>query len=1341
MRWNMPHLQKYSSLQDCLTDICSTGEDAVRPISDHEARQEAITWTRIEQAAAPGGVLHSIDFETPAVSQTKAVDPDAIFSHQDYLCAHIIMFEKALREEEKDHKRKAKERAYLALEKWKSMQPKTETDLMREQRIAFKSRVCKELSDKWAFMKGVASRHKIQEFQRQREERHKKGVEDTLDSLVKGQTEAIIRRKHKHGLTADSDPECRTTQAGAGLREYALASSETETGDGTDEDEEEDDNEDENEDDDNSESDSSTSSEESDQIADDGTGGLFGEELRKHIYGEDTAPVTPLDQDAVDSSQIPPDAPTSDRSRSASSSPGPGMNPLLPLLTDTATPTLAESTDFATVELEEVEDILMDDDDDVSDDADDDDDTDDDTEQDSEGGSSDDDISTDGEEAGGLLGFFSKSARRVVQDTPPTASTSVATDGHEVLPLSQVVPGTISKTSGVAEKPMPEQIVPRSSAVDDETEDVISAASLTPVSPLLRGTLRIYQHQGMDWLAGLYANGENGILADEMGLGKTIQTISLLAHLATEKRIWGPHLIIVPTSVLLNWEMEFKKFLPGFKILTYYGTQEERKAKRKGWTDSERWNVVITSYSTALVDAPSLKRKAWHYMVLDEAHNIKNFKSNRWQTLLHFNSHSRLLLTGTPLQNNLTELWSLLFFLDPSMDEEGGTKFKDLQTFASMFNKPAEQILDHGREGLDEQSRGVVKQLQLVLRPHLLRRLKADVEKQMPKKYEHIVKCRLSKRQRQLYDGYMNLGETREAFASSSYMSIIGCLMQLRKVCNHPDLFETRQIVTSLAMSKSAVADYEITELLVRKRMFDAEEAVTPKIDLLNLWRENTGTLTNSRSRKLAALQPLDVLSQILAVQVQNTAAGTYSSLDSCLEATVQRRSQSRLDYARFCCSQTAASMQMAPLYGAGLVQRYTFEQPPHVVNSQPKRHAALVDWCLSTSTVLKELFDLRLPYSIGTKLAIQKYGCITPAVVAQGIARQTLSSRGAALLRDRQPLEAPNPYHEAQTRLSIAFPDKSLIQYDCGKLQQLDWLLRERQSGGHRVLIFTQMTRVLDILEQFLNLHGHRYLRLDGSTRVESRQALTDQFNQDTRILAFILSSRSGGLGINLTGADTVIFYDLDWNPAMDKQCQDRCHRIGQTRDVHIYRFVCEGTIEANILRKSNQKRMLDDVVIQEGEFTTEAFYRSGAEEEIDAEADAALDIVLGGGSKTSIKAPQRIDGLLEQVEDEEDRNAARQAEKEEEVHTVDDFAEPATGQAEQTSAGEAVSTSTQPLTSTVAVEQVIEEEEEPGSYEDYMLRFLEYELRDMTVVWQTEEQRKRSKKGKNHAIIRITT
>lgn len=155
--------------------------------------------------------------------------------------------------------------------------------------------------------------------------------------------------------------------------------------------------------------------------------------------------------------------------------------------------------------------------------------------------------------------------------------------------------------------------------------------------------------------------------------------------------------------------------------------------------------------------------------------------------------------------------------------------------------------------------------------------------------------------------------------------------------------------------------------------------------------------------------------------------------------------------------------------------------------------------------------------------------------------------------------------------------------------------MLRELKSGSHRALIFTQMTRMLDVLEAFLNYHGYIYLRLDGTTKVEQRQLLMERFNEDKRIFVFILSTRSGGVGINLTGADTVIFYDSDWNPTCDAQAQDRCHRIGQTRDVHIYRLISEKTIEENILKKANQKRLLGDLAIEGGNFT-EAYFKTSS-------------------------------------------------------------------------------------------------------------------------------------------------
>lgn len=335
---------------------------------------------------------------------------------------------------------------------------------------------------------------------------------------------------------------------------------------------------------------------------------------------------------------------------------------------------------------------------------------------------------------------------------------------------------------------------------------------VTPIPILLRHTLREYQHIGLDWLVTMDERKLNGILADEMGkllkdekflknskflflyslgLGKTIQTIALLAHLACIKCNWGPHLIIVPSSVMLNWEMEFKKWCPGFKIMTYYGSQKERKMKRIGWTKVNAFHVCITSYKLVIQDHQSFRRKKWKYLILDEAQNIKNFKSQRWQLLLNFSTERRLLLTGTPLQNNMMELWSLMHFLMPNF-------FESHRTFEELFSKPMAGMV----EGNLEYNESIIIKLHKVLRPFLLRRLKSEVEKQMPKKYEHVVMCRLSNRQRFLYDDFMSRTRTRETLASGNLLSVINVLMQLRKVCNHPNLFEVRPTTSPFRMDQ-----------------------------------------------------------------------------------------------------------------------------------------------------------------------------------------------------------------------------------------------------------------------------------------------------------------------------------------------------------------------------------------------------------------------------------------------------------------------------------------------------------------------------------------------------------
>ncbi|CAN0105157.1 unnamed protein product, partial [Discosporangium mesarthrocarpum] len=283
--------------------------------------------------------------------------------------------------------------------------------------------------------------------------------------------------------------------------------------------------------------------------------------------------------------------------------------------------------------------------------------------------------------------------------------------------------------------------------------------------------LREYQHAGLSWLVSLHERRLNGILADEMGLGKTVQTISLLAYLACFKGIWGPHLIVVPTSCIVNWETELKRFLPGFKVLTYYGSAKQRKELRTGWTKPNAFHACITSYQLAVQDASSFKRKKWYHFILDEAQNIKNFRSQRWQTLLTFNSQRRLLLTGTPLQNSLMELWSLMHFLMPHV-------FRSRKEFSYWFSQP----LTHMVEGSRERNDSLINRLHGVVRPFLLRRLKKDVEKQLPGKYEHVMMCRLSRRQAALYEEFMSRSSTRAAMKGGNFMGMMNVLMQLRKV-------------------------------------------------------------------------------------------------------------------------------------------------------------------------------------------------------------------------------------------------------------------------------------------------------------------------------------------------------------------------------------------------------------------------------------------------------------------------------------------------------------------------------------------------------------------------------
>lgn len=731
---------------------------------------------------------------------------------------------------------------------------------------------------------------------------------------------------------------------------------------------------------------------------------------------------------------------------------------------------------------------------------------------------------------------------------------------------------------------------------------------------LLKGELREYQLIGLQWLVSIYDKHLNGILADEMGLGKTIMTISLLAHLACDRGVWGPHLIVVPTSVVLNWEREFLRWMPGFKVMAYHGSVKERKEKRKGWSKPNAFHVCITSYNLVVQDAAIFRRKKWKYLILDEAQNIKNFKSQRWQTLLNFNTKRRLLLTGTPLQNNLMELWSLLHFLMPHI-------FRSHLEFQSWFIDPMTGMV----EGATEVDKALIQRLHGILRPFLLRRTKKAVASQLPSKHEHVIKCRLSRRQRFLYDEFMGRAETRCMLGSGSFLGVIGILMQLRKVCNHPDLFMERVIESPFDFAEIEYPVHSRFLLPSRKSLqsptANLSQFILKPFDLVA--RENSSAVECSVLRLLNPPEPLLTEVSTRSLQSEIMYRNPFPP-GSSFYLTTQEALMGLLDY-RVSRAQLMVSLSrrrvevsgMAPLYGVRLREKIR-EFGNNILDRIHDPSLLRKKWSTDRATP-SPLLDAIMTVDRRSEVmidVISRFVFLVPKIRSTTVRKiEYAPDHSLAVQTDRLHLEGSKmvnrvtqPFHPAKIRQEMYFPDPRLLQYDCGKLQVLADLLRRLKQGNHRCLIFTQMSRVLDILEKFLCMHGYTYCRLDGSTKVTDRQRMMEKFNSSTKIFCFILSTRSGGLGMNLTGADTVIFFDSDWNPAMDAQAQDRCHRIGQTREVHIYRLISEFTVEENILTKANQKRFLNDLVVEGGDFKV----GEGA-----LNRDDVLDIILGEQTK----------------------------------------------------------------------------------------------------------------------------
>ncbi|KAJ8293308.1 ATP-dependent helicase fft2 [Rhodotorula toruloides] len=610
--------------------------------------------------------------------------------------------------------------------------------------------------------------------------------------------------------------------------------------------------------------------------------------------------------------------------------------------------------------------------------------------------------------------------------------------------------------------------------------------------------LKDYQMLGVNWLNLLYRRGTSCILADEMGLGKTAQVIALLAHLKATGEP-GPHLIIVPSSVLDNWMREFSIFAPDLKVATYYGSQAERHELRSELRKMEELDAVVTTYNIATGspdDQKFLKRKMDFkaslrpsVTVFDEGHQLKNSESKKYKDLMQVRAQWRLLLTGTPLQNNLQELVSLLSFILPD-------QFRDAnESLRAIFKvQPGSQTNLLSRER--------ILRAKKMMTPFVLRRKKAQVLTELPNKTERIEYCEMTELQRECYS-------------------------------------------EALQRSRKALIDTEDDEFEVVASE-DDEEAV------VDAAAAGDNEDKPKRTRKKAVAAP-------------STKMGNKANTSSSAHILTDLRKASN------------HPMLFRRLY-------------------DEKKLKAMARDCLRE----EEFFDRN------KDLIFEDMEVMTDF----------------ELHRFCQMYKHLNKY---------ALKENEWMQ--AGKIAKLQEMLPDMKKKGDRVLIFSQFTQVLDILEVVLDTMELKYLKLTGQTAVGERQGLVDAYNNNEDITVFLLSTRAGGLGLNLTAANTVIFYDCDYNPHNDKQAMDRAYRLGQTRDVSVIRLITRGSLDEDMYRLATAKLKLDAEVSGQTSSITAGEKKPEEEEE-----------ETGGAEKKMKKS--LLSGLKRQFELETQGGGATQAE-----------------------------------------------------------------------------------------------
>ncbi|KAI6191164.1 hypothetical protein M3Y97_00198300 [Aphelenchoides bicaudatus] len=517
-----------------------------------------------------------------------------------------------------------------------------------------------------------------------------------------------------------------------------------------------------------------------------------------------------------------------------------------------------------------------------------------------------------------------------------------------------------------------------------------------------------YQKTGVRWLLKLHNEYVGGILADEMGLGKTIQIAVFLRCIAESQqfsRIFdfsglGPVLVVCPATLMAQWVRELNTWFPRCRAAIFHHTGSftgSRKALLRAMkTPRKNGSVVITSYTTYTNYHEDFKKVNWHYVILDEGHKIRNPDAKTTMCLKELRTPHRLLLSGSPLQNNLKELWSLIDFVYPG-------RLGGLKEFSERFAIP---ITQGGYANANKLQVRIAYKCACLLRdainPYMLQRFKRDVEMvlQLPNKSEQILFCDLTPLQRSLYIEYLESKEIKSILAGTAD-AFVG-LINLRKLCNHPDL------------------------------------------------------MTGGPNR--------------------------HGNLDESDDSDDSGGS----------------------------------DRPENIDN---------------------------------------EFGA----------------------------------------------PSRS------GKLMVVESLLKLWFKQKQKVLLFSQGRQMLVILEKLIISHGYDYLIMDGSTAIGTRHNLVRRFNKDPDVFIFLLTTKVGGLGLNLTGANRVIIYDPDWNPATDAQARERAWRIGQNQQVTIYRLMTSGTIEEKIYQRQIFKQFLANRVLVDPK--QKRFFKTNDLHELFTLGDATID------------------------------------------------------------------------------------------------------------------------------------